>query len=422
MSGLKPVGSEKLQGDDKIKRILEIARYKENIPNSINESNRNEYKTKLVDGNVYFITKEKMGYVIKKGLNESTSDYIDSMKNRVHYNSYSEALKKLNLIAAELNRLNNVNEGISLFNEDKKYFLKTPKTSMEQAEPSVGDVPPPSPEMGAEPTTDETPAPPAPSPEGEGPIEPEMPEEPADAPDMESDMNDEGESDMDVSFKTIQKLTGKLAQKIRDFKDKDEEISSKDAKYVVNSILSAIMDNLEDDDKEDIITKLEGEEESDYGMEPSNDEEPEMDVDSVESEVETEEEPAVEPEGEMGETYRHEMEEEDVNEKFVSSVMDKIFSESKVDKVLSKYFVINENEKKFKKQKEVQKKKILEHKSKSDTKNILNLSVTEEQKMVAENIIVTFPEIKFIGKTNKNNLVFEHNNKQLKVSPKGDLL
>ena len=35
MGGLKPIGSEKLEGMDKIKRIMEIARYNENIPHSV---------------------------------------------------------------------------------------------------------------------------------------------------------------------------------------------------------------------------------------------------------------------------------------------------------------------------------------------------------------------------------------------------
>ena len=38
MADLKPIGSEKLQGQDKINRILEIARYKENTPSSLNET------------------------------------------------------------------------------------------------------------------------------------------------------------------------------------------------------------------------------------------------------------------------------------------------------------------------------------------------------------------------------------------------
>jgi len=42
MSKLKPIGSEKLKGQEQINRILEIAKYKENLPNSINESSRTD--------------------------------------------------------------------------------------------------------------------------------------------------------------------------------------------------------------------------------------------------------------------------------------------------------------------------------------------------------------------------------------------
>ncbi len=82
MGKLKPIGSEKLQGMDKIKRMIEIATYKENIPNPLNETASHEYDIKLADGNRYHIVKEKSGYVIKKGLTESTSDYVEPMKGR----------------------------------------------------------------------------------------------------------------------------------------------------------------------------------------------------------------------------------------------------------------------------------------------------------------------------------------------------
>jgi myosin heavy subunit len=233
---------------------------------------------------------------------------------------------------------------------------------------------------------------------------------------------DEAGVEGDVSFKTIQKLTGKLAQKIRDFQEKDEEITSKDAKYVVNSILSALADNLEDDDKDDIISKLEGEEEEGMGEEPMSDEEP-MDMESEEEPMDMggdEEMPEEEPVSkEMGEGMDHDG---DLNEKFMEKVMGGIFGESKVDKVLSKYFTINENEKKFQKSKKENKELFLEQKKKTDKTKIVRLSETVKQKNVAIDVINSFPNMKFIGKTNKGNLVFEHNNKQLKVSPKGELL
>jgi len=413
MSKLKPVGSEKLQGNEKIQRILEIANYKQALPNSINESEKVDYKVNLVDGNQYFVVKEKLGYIIKKGLNESISDYIEPMKNRVYYNSYSDALKKLNLIAKELNRVNNINEGISLFTEDKKYYLKTPTPSAQEEEaPMPEPMPEPSSEEVPAPPSDTEPTPPPSSPEGD--MDMNSPEEPSD--EMPEAGPDDADEEGDVSFKTIQKLTGKLAQKIRDFQSKDEEITSKDAKYVVNSILSALADNLDDDDKEDIISKLEGEEEGmgdDEGMSDMGDEGDNEGMSDMgdEGELPSSEE---EPSGEMGES--------EMSEKFMKGIMDGIFAESKVDKILSKYFVVNENEKKLNSEKRQTKKIVTEQKKKSDKNQIARLSESVKQKKVATDVINSFPEMKFIGKTNKGNLVFEHNNKQLKVSPKGELL
>jgi hypothetical protein len=130
MADLKPIGSERLTGESKIQRILEISRYKENIPNNINETARTEFSKVLSDGKEYEIVKEKMGYVIKKRVDESY-DYIEPMKNRKHYNSYSAALKRLNLIAKEVNRLSENEEETPLFNlgEQKRFTLKTKATN-----------------------------------------------------------------------------------------------------------------------------------------------------------------------------------------------------------------------------------------------------------------------------------------------------
>jgi hypothetical protein len=67
------------------------------------------------------------------------------------------------------------------------------------------------------------------------------------------------------ALKSIQRLTGKLGQKIRAY-DKENGMDSQDIKYVVNSILSAIdLENLDEDDKDDILSKFE--EEDEYGVE-----------------------------------------------------------------------------------------------------------------------------------------------------------
>ena len=86
-NNLRPVGSEKLQGMEKIQRIMEIARYKENIPTPINEDKSTEYTKVLANGKTYKIDKEKSGYIIKCNLTESTNefDYMEPMKNRKYY-------------------------------------------------------------------------------------------------------------------------------------------------------------------------------------------------------------------------------------------------------------------------------------------------------------------------------------------------
>jgi hypothetical protein len=417
MSKLKPIGSEKLQGMDKIQRIMEIARYNENIPNSINETSSVDYRVTLADGNTYEIVKERLGYIIKKQINESASDYIDHMKNRKHFSSYSAAMRKLNLMAGEINRVNGISEGISLFTEDKKYMLKTPKPEMEAPTEAPSDLPPPVP------SPEETSAPAEPSMDSDMgsdmgddlPVAPEGDEMGMEDMGMEPSEGGEGEP---VTFKSIQKLTGKLAQKIRDYSGEDE-LSSKDVKYVINSILSSLdLNSLDEEDKEEILSRFEGEEESDYGMEDMGSSEDEMS--SEEPDMSSEEEPMPEPEGEMAEGWMDEMEFKE--EDFVTASLDKIFGESTIEKVLKGYVVINENEKKFIKEKKKEQKVISESRKIKYNKEIERLSLTEAQAEISKKIVNNFPFVTFVGKTNKGNLVFENKNKQLKVSPKGNIL
>jgi hypothetical protein len=417
MSKIKPIGSEKLQGVEKLQRMMQIATYKENLPNSINETSSIDYRITLADGNRYAIVKERLGYIIKKEINESTSEYIDNIKNRKHFSSYSAAMKKLNLMAGEINRVNGISEGISLFTEDKKYMLKTPQPTAEAPSdlppaPEPAPAPSPAPEdaMSTPPSDEELPI----APEGE-----ELPMD--DMGDMEG-MDDmggepsEGGEGEPTTFKSIQKLTGKLAQKIRDYSGEDE-LSSKDVKYVINSILSSLdLNSLDEDDKEEILTRFDGEEESDYGMEDMGSEEDDVDIDT-EIDLDTEEEPAPE---EMGEGWMDEMEFKEEN--FVNSALQTIFNESTIEKVLKGYVVISENEKKFLKDKKKTQKTISESRKVRYSKEIERLSITEEQKEISNRIVENFPFITFVGKTNKGNLVFENKNKQLKVSPEGNIL
>ena len=90
--------------------------------------------------------------------------------------------------------------------------------------------------------------------------------------------------------------------------------------------------------------------------------------------------------------------------------------------ILKNYFAINENEKKFITEKKQIKKQINESRVKTSIVEINRLSESLNQRKVAKDIIKNFPEVNFVGKTNKGNLVFENKNKQLKVSPSGKIL
>jgi hypothetical protein len=409
MADLKPIGSEKLQGAEKIARIMEIARYGEAPKQEINVNETTDYTRVLADGNVYGIVKERNGYIVKKGIDESTLDYIDPMKNRKYHSSYSQALKKLNLIAGELNRLNENEQGTALFGEQKKFVLKTPKSDVPAPAPVA-----PAPEMPAAPSPEPAPAPMGDEAMPEPPSDDMMPddmgmEEPPSDDMMPDDMGGEGDEGP-VTLKQVQKLTGKLGQKLRAYAS-EQEMTSEDVKYVLNSILSAVDLNLLDEtDKEDILSRFEGEEGGEdgssydeIGMEPT---EPDT------SDLDMGDEITAEPEVGEGNSY---------NSK-INAIMDGMFTESKVDKILSKYFVETSEEKKMNESKKVQtyiKKKINKV---SVMEEVKNLSETIEQELTSEFILRENEGAKFIGKTNLKNLVFENEGKQIKVSPKGEIL
>ena len=417
MGKLKPIGSEKLQGKEQINRILELSNYKLNIPNPINEDKSLEYSKVLADGNQYHIIKEKNGYVIKRGLNESTSDYIEPMKNRKYYSSYSQALKRLNLITKEVNTNEGYLGNLSLFNEnekidDKKYILKYGETTEQEETPLPTPVAPPTPEQTS------VPAPPVeggeevPPPPMEEPMPDKMDVEDVEDEEVEEPIDtDENQDEEMVTFKSIQKLTGKLAQKIRSFKSDDEnEMTSEDVKYVINSILSALdLDVLEPEDAEEIMAKFEGQETEDID-DNMDDDMGGMDSDEFESipeppsESETEEVPAPpQPEGEMAEMYpRHGRREsfEERQHRMRMKEMGYGVSESKVDKVLSKYFESSNN----------------------NINKIQKLSESYAQENLSKKLLKKYPNAKLLGKTNKGNLVFEIKNERFFITQSGKIL
>ena len=418
MADIKPLGSEKLQGVDKLKRIMEIARYNEIPKNDINELSTTNYTITLADGMTYGIVREKSGYILKKGINESELDYSDPMKNRKYYRSYSEAMKKLNLVATEVNRVTgNVFETPLIGEQEvkKKFILKTPKpkTPVEEPAPEPEAALPPAPEapapeggdMGMPPVDGgDMGMPPVEGGDEMGMEEPEMgmedPEMGMEDPEM-GDEQPQGPS----GLKSIQRLTGKLSQKIRAF-DKDKGLDSQDIKYVINSILSSIdLDNLDEDDKDDILSKFEDSDE--YGMEGEGDLDLSGEDDMSDFDMEEPEMGMEEPE--MGEPS---MEEPSPVENFKESVED----------VLSKYFVVTDEEKKLHEEKN--KKNFIKNKLVNiEVKNeIERMSESVKQMNTAKRFLNENVNAKFIGKTNKQNLVFSVNGKNIKVNTTGNII
>src|SRR6056300_425828 len=326
MADLKPLGSEKLEGQEKISRILEIANYGSK-PSTVNESKSSsaDYTIQLADGNFYGIVKEKSGYIVKKGINESELDYIEPMKNRKYHKSYSQAMKKINLMAGELNRLHENVEGINLIGEQKKFVLKTPKPAEPEVDASVEmDVPAPAPDAAPEGGEDMSMDA---APEGGEEMDLDLDmgmETPEGGEEMDLDMDmeaPEGDDDEEMSFKTIQKLTGKLGQKLRTF-ESSQGLSSENIKYVLNSVLSALdLSKLTEEDYDDIMAKFEeDEDEIDYGVDDEADIDVDADDDMMDLDMDIESD--VEPEmGEMTEDH-YEGHDEDYDDMFLSAYAD----------------------------------------------------------------------------------------------------
>jgi hypothetical protein len=222
------------------------------------------------------------------------------------------------------------------------------------------------------------------------------------ADDMGDVSDDDGEEPQGpMGLKSIQKLTGRLSQKIRSF-DKDKGMDSQDIKYVVNSILSAIdLDNLDEEDRDDILAKFDESDEYDMGTE---------DLDM-----------GTEDDLDMGMPAMDEPTTTEPKEGY-TQIMDSLFNESRVEKVLSNYFDISPKEKTILEEK--RKKDFLKQKLKNIEvrKEILNLSESLKQLESANSFIKQNSGAKFIGKTNKENLIFVVEGKQYKITTRGQVL
>jgi hypothetical protein len=192
---------------------------------------------------------------------------------------------------------------------------------------------------------------------------------------------------------------------MREF-DNEKGLTSENIKYVINMVLSAAdLSSLSEEDKEDIMSKFE-EEEEDGGMGDMGDEDfgPEPEGGDMGGE-----EFGEEPDGEMGESLH-------------GSIFDSIFGESKIDKVISKYFQVSSKEKRMIKESQQRRKLISISEAKKKMKEVVKLSETIEQELASHKFLEENSSFVFVGKTNKQNLVFENKNKQIRISPEGFII
>ena len=285
---------KKIKGQDKLNRIKDLM----GKMNTINESDSTsevELIKKGANGVVYGIVRENRNYFIKTS--EKTSgefmaedfNYVGGLQNKSSekYKSYADALKHLNLKFDMLNESFGVDTNTNLFESDGVAFgggagfgfvlpeeeVKEPEVIEDQKKVIKVDAP-----ASEAPVEDE--------------VEIDMGGDMADVEfDEEEEVVDdseiEDEEEGDSYTKKIQKLTGKVAQMLRDKDEPDAELD----KYVINSIISAIdWEEIPDEDVEDIIAKIEGEDEEDGEVEGDVEVDFEEEGDDSEVEMEVEDE------------------------------------------------------------------------------------------------------------------------------------
>ena len=282
----KIVNPKTLKGQDKVNRMLDLM----GKMNTLNESksfSELELIKKGPNGIVYGIVRENHDYFIKtsnkpygKFLSEDFQ-YIGGLQNKgtEKYHSYAEALKHLNIKFDMLNESYGIEYNVNIFESDGNAIEGGAGFGfvLEKEEEIILDnqIEEEKKVLKVDAPASATPAA-APAASTEAPVEDDVEDDEfgfsdEDAEDLGDDTEDtedtdttgdEGTEDLgdDEITKKIQKLTGKIGQMLRDSEDVDPKLE----KYVINSIISALhLDEMDEGDKEDIISKFEGEEEED---------------------------------------------------------------------------------------------------------------------------------------------------------------
>jgi hypothetical protein len=95
------------------------------------------------------------------------------------------------------------------------------------------------------------------------------------------------------------------------------------------------------------------------------------------------------------------------------------FNESKIDKVLEKYFVLTESEKSAERE---EKRVKQEERYRINQKDVITLSESTEQLKSALWYIKHNPESKLMGLTNKGNMIFKEGLNDTKITKSGEII
>jgi hypothetical protein len=167
------------------------------------------------------------------------------------------------------------------------------------------------------------------------------------------------------------------------------------------------------------MDKLEGQEE-DLGGDDMDGED--LTDDSEVEDIQADMDIPMEGEMEEGGYYENEdMEEEDMDYGN-GAIIDSIFGESKVDKVISKYFEISKKEIVENQERNAKKKLSKIAEVRKQMKEVVKLTETIEQELASQNFLTKNATAKIVGVTNKKNLVFENRGKQVRITPEGQIL
>ena len=279
------VNPKKIKGQDKLDRIKDLMGKMSTLNESTSLSEIENVK-KGANGVTYAIIRENQNYFIKT--TEKTSgtlmsedfQYIGGLQNKnlERYNSYAEALKQLNLKFDMLNESYGIKGNINLFESDATEVkvanasgvVMKEEPELIEDQKSVIKVDVPASEAPVEDEVEELDV------EEGGEDEDPFGEEGDEDMSMDMEVEEEGdEEEGDGYTKKIQKLTGKIGQLLRDKDEPDAELD----KYVINSIVAAIdWEEIPDEDVEDIIAKIEGEDEEDGELEGDEDMSMDMEV------------------------------------------------------------------------------------------------------------------------------------------------